>query len=49
MTREGYAVVFALTLFCARLFGQTVASSLEGTVADRANAVVAGATVTLTC
>ena len=48
MKREGYAVVFALTLFCARLFGQTVASSLEGMVADPANAVVADATVTLT-
>jgi len=48
MKREGYVAVFALALCCAGLFGQTVASSLEGTVVDPDGAVVAGAAVTLT-
>ena len=47
MRREGYVAGFALALCCAGLFGQTVASSLEGTVADPANAVVVDATVRL--
>jgi hypothetical protein len=38
----------ASTLFIACLAGQTVSSSLEGTVLDPANAVVPGAPVTLT-
>ncbi|MGD0778308.1 MAG: carboxypeptidase-like regulatory domain-containing protein [Candidatus Solibacter sp.] len=38
----------ALTLFAACLLGQTVSSGLQGTVMDPANAIVPGATVTLT-
>ena len=34
MKRESYVAVFALALCCAGLFGQTVASSLEGAVVD---------------
>jgi len=41
-------VVFALALCCASLFGQTVASSVEGTVVDPADAAIVGAPVTLT-
>src|ERR1035438_10674016 len=41
-------VLCALTLFAACLLGQTVSSGLQGTVMDPANAVVPGATVTLT-
>jgi hypothetical protein len=40
-------IVFALALCCASLFGQTVTSSLVGTVVDPADAVVASAPVTL--
>jgi hypothetical protein len=40
-------MVFALALGCASLFGQTVASSVVGTVVDPADAAVAGAQVTL--
>jgi hypothetical protein len=40
-------IVFALALCCASLFGQTVTSSLVGTVVDPADAVVANAPVTL--
>lgn len=39
--------VFALALCCASMFGQTVTSSLVGTVVDPADAVVANAPVTL--
>src|ERR1035441_1128063 len=38
----------ALTLLAACLCGQTVSSGLQGTVIDPANAIVPGATVTLT-
>src|ERR1035438_5563993 len=38
---------FALTLFAACLSGQTVSSSLQGSVLDPTNAVVPGASVTL--
>lgn len=41
-------VLCAVTLFAACLLGQTVSSGLQGTVMDPANAVVPGATVTLT-
>jgi len=41
-------IVFALALCCAGLYGQTVASSLEGVVVDPADAAVANAPVTLT-
>ena len=41
-------IVFALALSCAGLFGQTVSSSVVGSVVDPADAVVAGAAVTLT-
>ena len=40
-------VIFALALSCATIFGQTVTSSLVGTVVDPTDAVVAGAPVTL--
>jgi hypothetical protein len=49
MKLKGLAsIVFALALCCASLFGQTVASSVEGTVVDPADAAVVGAPVTLT-
>src|ERR1017187_3634582 len=41
-------IVFALAPCCAILFGQTVASSVQGTVVDPTDAVIAGAPVTLT-
>jgi len=41
-------MVCALTLLSACVFGQTVSSSMVGTVVDPANAVVPGAKVTLT-
>jgi hypothetical protein len=41
-------IVFASALGCASLFGQTVASSVVGTVVDPADAAVAGAQITLT-
>jgi hypothetical protein len=41
-------IAFALALCCASLFGQTVASSVEGTVVDPADAAIVGAPVTLT-
>ncbi len=41
-------IVFALALCCASMFGQTVSSSLIGTVVDPADAAVANAPVTLT-
>ena len=40
-------IVFALALCCASLFGQTVTSSLVGTVVDPADAIVANVPVTL--
>jgi hypothetical protein len=40
-------VIFATAIFSLNLFGQTVASSLVGTVVDPADAVVANAPVTL--
>ena len=40
-------IVFALALCCASLFGQTVSSSIVGSVVDPADAVVSGAPVTL--
>jgi hypothetical protein len=40
-------IVLALALCCAGLYGQTVASSLEGVVVDPADAAVANAPVTL--
>ena len=40
-------LVIALALGCVSMFGQTVTSSLVGTVVDPADAVVAGAPVTL--
>ena len=40
--------ICALTLFTACLFGQTVSSSLVGTVQDPTNAVVPNAPITLT-
>src|SRR5580658_6252883 len=40
-------IVFALALCCVGMFGQTVASSLEGVVVDPADAAVANAPVTL--
>src|ERR1035437_3007355 len=40
-------IVFALAPCCASLFGQTVASSVQGTVVDPTDAVIAGAPVTL--
>jgi hypothetical protein len=42
------SVVFALASCCATLFGQTVASSVEGMVVDPTDAVIVGAPVTLT-
>ncbi len=42
------SLIFVLALCCANLFGQTVASSVIGTVVDATDAVVAGAPVTLT-
>lgn len=48
MRLRGYTRVFALALACAGLFGQTVGSSLVGTVVDPKGASVADAPVTLT-
>src|ERR1017187_326713 len=42
------SIVFALAPCCASLFGQTVASSVLGTVVDPTDAVIVGAPVTLT-
>ena len=42
------SIVFGLVLCCASLFGQTVSSSIVGSVVDPANAVISGAPVTLT-
>ena len=41
-------IVFALTVGCLSLLGQTVTSQIVGSVVDPADAVVAGAPVTLT-
>lgn len=41
-------IAFVLALCCASLFGQTVASSVIGTVVDQSNAVIVDAPVTLT-
>jgi len=41
-------IVFVLALGCGSLFGQTVASSVQGTVVDPADAVIVGAPVMLT-
>jgi len=41
-------IVFAFALCCTGLFGQTVASSVVGTIVDQSDAAVAGALVTLT-
>ena len=41
-------IVFALALCCAGMYGQTISSSLIGSVVDPANAPVANAPVTLT-
>src|ERR1700722_3982988 len=41
-------IVIAFALCCVGLYGQTVSSSLQGTVVDPANAAVANAPVTLT-
>jgi hypothetical protein len=46
--RKSARLCCALTLFSACLLGQTVSSSMLGTVLDPANAVVPGASVTLT-
>ena len=46
--REYTGVIFALALSCATMLGQTVTSSLLGTVVDPADSVVTGAPVTLT-
>jgi Carboxypeptidase regulatory-like domain len=46
--RKYTCIVFALALCCASLFGQTVSSSIVGSVVDPADAVVSGAPVTLT-
>jgi hypothetical protein len=49
MKLKTFGVIFcALALCCVGLFGQTIASSLVGTVLDQSNAVVVGAPVTLT-
>ncbi|HVY93608.1 MAG TPA: carboxypeptidase-like regulatory domain-containing protein, partial [Bryobacteraceae bacterium] len=49
MTWKGSTrIVLAFALSCACMFGQTVASSLIGTVVDPADAAVANAPVTLT-
>ena len=49
MILRGYTrIIPALALFCAGLFGQTVDSSLAGTVVDTKGAAVADAPVTLT-
>jgi len=49
MTLNGYTrTVFALALSCMGLFGQTVASSLVGTVVDPKGAAVVNAPITLT-
>ena len=40
--------VFSLVLFSASIFGQTVTSSMQGTVVDPADAAIASAPVTLT-
>lgn len=41
-------LVFPLLLWCASLPGQTISSSIVGTVTDPADAVVPGASVQLT-
>ena len=46
--RKYTCVVFALAMSCATMLGQTVTSSLLGTVVDPAEAVITGAPVTLT-
>src|ERR1039458_4803673 len=46
--RDLVSLVFALALCCASMFGQTVASSMVGTVVDPTDAVIAGVPVTLT-
>ncbi len=46
--RYAASLFLALALSCASLLGQTVASSLVGTVVDSSNAVMVGAAVTLT-
>ena len=49
MTFRNYtSIVFGLALCCASLFGQTITSSIVGSVVDPADAVVVGAPVTLT-
>jgi hypothetical protein len=45
--KESARIILGLALGCAGLFGQTVASSLEGVVVDPLNAPVAGTAVTL--
>src|ERR1035438_809231 len=40
--------ILSLLMCCSSLFGQTVASSVVGTVVDQSNAAVVGAPVTLT-
>src|SRR5436853_6717045 len=42
------SILFAAAMCCVSMFGQTVSSSLVGTVLDPANAVVPNAPVTLT-
>ncbi len=42
------SIVFALSIGCAGLFGQTVSSSIVGSVVDPADSVIVGAPVTLT-
>jgi hypothetical protein len=46
--RKYTCVIFALAVSCATMLGQTVTSSLLGTVVDPADSVVTGAPVTLT-
>src|SRR4051812_35449560 len=46
--RKSAQSICAFLLFTACLFGQTVSSSITGTVLDPANAVVPNAAVTLT-
>src|ERR1039458_6064246 len=46
--RDLVSLVFALAFCCASIFGQTVASSMVGSVVDPADAAVAGAQVALT-
>jgi len=49
MKLESYIrIVLAMALCCAGLYGQTVASALQGVVVDPADAAVGGAAVTLT-